>query len=107
MRDALHQGRHGSRTGGDEEGSRDRLLEPSIASTQLHLQARSSDAIQGNLGSYQEFLMNEARYSDSPASSQSTQRKHFKENEEAAMAHMITCPPSELYAAEKKEQPEE
>ncbi len=25
MRDALHQGRHGSRTGGDEEGSRDRL----------------------------------------------------------------------------------
>ncbi len=39
-------GRHGSRTGvRDEEGSRDRLLNP--ASTQLHLQVRSSPKAPG------------------------------------------------------------
>ena len=59
-------------------------------------------------GGYQEFLMNEARYSRLTREFPEHAEKLFKENEEAAMArydHLVRL--SELYAAEKKEQPEE
>ena len=59
-------------------------------------------------GGYQEFLMNEARYSRLTREFPENAEKLFKENEEAAMArydHLVRL--SELYAAEKKEQPEE
>ena len=59
-------------------------------------------------GGYQEFLMNEARYSRLTREFPEHAERLFKENEEAAMArydHLVRL--SELYAAEKKEQPEE
>ena len=108
MRDALHQGRHGSRTGGDEEGSRDRLrnlyrFNPAApAGKKFTLDSKEPK------GGYQEFLMNEARYSRLTREFPEHAEKLFKENEEAAMArydHLVRL--SELYAAEKKEQPEE
>ncbi len=103
MRDALHQGRHGSRRRGDE-ASRDRLLEP--LSLQPSCTCRPRSSLDSNLGvATREFLMNGLATTDSPASSQST--KLFKEERGIRNGSLRSpCTPRRLYAAEKKE-PEE
>ena len=64
LRDALHQGRHDELPGGDEEGRGLRLLEPVPLQPGCSGRPASfSMDSKAPAGGYQEFLMNEARYS--------------------------------------------
>ena len=62
LRDALHQGRHDELPEGNEEGRRVRLLEPVPLQPRRPSKKFTLDS-KAPAGGYQEFLMNEARYS--------------------------------------------
>ena len=88
VRDALHQGRHDQLPDRDEEGRRLRLLEPAALQPRAALRARSSSSTRRirPRASYQNFLMNEARYSRLTREFPERAEELFAENEQAAMA---------------------
>ena len=65
LRDALHQGRHGQLPERDEEGRGLRLLEPVPLQPRAQGEGKNPFTLDSKApaGGYQEFLMNEARYS--------------------------------------------